>query len=61
MTFILNFLDQVNAKVDQVKQPASSAVQNAIKEFEGLVDIGCCNARSSPVGDPNFWSNQKTA
>jgi hypothetical protein len=40
MSFILNFLDQINAKVDHVKQQASSAVQNARKEFEGLVGVG---------------------
>ena len=40
MSFILDFLVHVNAKVDQVKQQASSAVKNASSEFQGLVGIG---------------------
>jgi hypothetical protein len=40
MSFILDFFDKVNAKVDQVKQQASSSIENARKEFEGLVGVG---------------------
>ncbi len=40
MSFILEFLDEVNFKVNQVKQQASDAVEDAKNKFQGLVGIG---------------------